>query len=148
MIAVLALAGALSVADPALTPGVVRPLTVEQICATRWGRDERAVTAAMKRETFRRYGLTGRTDPRCSPQRCEVDHRIGREIGGADVLENLAPQPYGGPWNAHDKDRLENRLHVLVCAGSMTLPAAQDALRSDWTGAYVLVFGAVPKSAR
>ena len=37
------------------------------------------------------------------------------ELGGANTSDNLWPQPYDGEWNAHDKDRLENKLHHIVC---------------------------------
>jgi hypothetical protein len=30
----------------------------------------------------------------------------------------------------------ENRLHAVVCAGEMYLPAAQEAIATDWTLAY------------
>lgn len=125
--------------DPQLTPGVVRQLTVEQICATKWGKDARAVTPAMKRQVFRAYGYpAGNRDPRCS---CEIDHLVSRELGGADDVANLWPQSYAGPWNAHLKDRVENRLHVEMCAGRLTLEQAQQMIRDDWTAAYVRYFG-------
>jgi hypothetical protein len=54
------------------------------------GRDLRAVTAAMKRKVFEAYGLIGDTDVACVAdghgRRCEVDHLISRELGGADVV--------------------------------------------------------------
>jgi hypothetical protein len=37
------------------------------------------------------------------------------------------------PLNARVKDRLENRLHALVCAGKLSLPAAQQAIATDYT---------------
>ena len=145
----------LSVADPKLTPGVVRPITIEQVCTTKWGKDHRAVTEGMKLQVFKRYGLSGNQDPRCTPdrngRRCEVDHRISREIGGADDILNLSPQPYGGPWGASDKDRVENELHRRVCLPAtdpafMSLTAAQHALSGDWTVLYRRWFG-IPASA-
>lgn len=45
------------------------------------------------------------------PHGCEVDHLISLELGGANAIENLWPQPFDGKWNAHVKDRLELRLH-------------------------------------
>lgn len=127
--------------DLALTPGVARSdLTVAEICATKWGLDKRAVTAAMKREVFASYGFSGNDDPRCVAdahgQRCEIDHLISRELGGADDVKNLWPEPYGGPWNAHMKDRLENALHREVCAGTTSLEDARSAIAEDWTKAY------------
>lgn len=43
--------------------------------------------------------------------------------------ENLWPQPIK---QARVKDKLENTLHRKVCAGSMTLTAAQHCINSDW----------------
>jgi hypothetical protein len=135
------------VPDRTLTPGVVRPLSVATICHTKWGRDRRHVTAARKKAVFQRYGYTGNDDPRCVPdahgRRCEIDHVLSRELGGADVVENLFPQAYGSqPWNAVRKDRLENRLHRELCAGRLTLPAARALLMPDWRVGYRRYFGA------
>lgn len=118
---------AMSISVPQLTPGVVRPLTKAQICSTAWGKDNRHVTKAMKREVARRYGLKledikARGEGPC----CEMDHQIPREIGGADDVDNLAPQPW---LEAHVKDVRENQLHRAVCRGEITLEAAQDEMR-------------------
>jgi hypothetical protein len=135
-----ALAGDLP--DPELTPGVVRSeLSLPEICSAKWGKDARAVTAAMKREAFRRYGYSGNDDPRCDnansrTQRCEIDHRMPRELGGADDLRNIWPQPYFGTWNAHRKDRLENLIHRKVCARELTLEEGQAIFLGDWTQGY------------
>jgi hypothetical protein len=37
---------------------------------------------------------------------------------------------------AHVKDSLENKLHSLVCAGTVTLKDAQDQISGDWIAAY------------
>lgn len=135
------------VPDHTLTPGVARTdLTLKQVCATKWGKDERAVTAAMKLQVFQAYGLSGNKDKACIPdahgRRCEIDHLISRELGGADDVKNLWPQSYGSkPWNAVLKDKVENRLHVEVCAGHITLSAAQATIRDDWRVAYKQYFG-------
>jgi hypothetical protein len=126
-----------------LTPGLARTdLTLDQICKTKWGKDARAVTAAMKKAVFKAYGLTGNSDSACIPdasgRHCEIDHLISREIGGADDVKNLWPQAYGSqPWNAARKDCVENRLHKEVCAGHITLKQAQDDISSDWTAVYL-----------
>lgn len=133
--------------DPVLTPGVVRDLTLDEICTTRWGRDRRHVTAAMRREAFARYGLRGPTDTACRKdrhgRRFELDHLIPRQLGGADHVDNLFPQCYAGkPWNAVLKDRLENRLHKDVCNGTITLEEAQAGIAKDWRALYRKYFGA------
>lgn len=136
------------VQDRGLTPGVTVPgLTAEKICKTKWGKDARHVTEAMKKQVFESYGYTGNDDPKCSPakgskQRCEIDHLISRELGGADDVKNLWPQPYGTkPWNAHLKDKLENRLHKEMCAGNITLEQAQHAIADDWRVPYRKYYG-------
>lgn len=132
--------------DPDKTPGVTTGLSQAEVCGKKWGRDERHVTDAMKASVFRAYGLAGNADPRCLPdahgKRCEIDHLVSRELGGADDVRNLWPEPYGGPWNAHDKDRIENRLHVEVCTlRTLTLDQAQALIRTDWQAAYRSRFG-------
>jgi hypothetical protein len=75
-------------------------------------------------------------------RRCEIDHLISRELGGADDVRNLWPEAYGtSPRNAVRKDRLENALHKEVCAGGLTLEAAQKAIATDWIAAYQQRFG-------
>src|SRR5574338_450219 len=131
------------VPDSAKTRGVARAgLTQARICGIRWGRDERHVTDAMKQQVFAAYGYSGYDDPRCIPdahgRRCEIDHLISRELGGADEVANLWPQSYGSsPWNAVLKDKLENRLHNEVCAGRLTLASARRMMVTDWREAYV-----------
>lgn len=140
------LAPDLTLPDPQLTPGVATTLTTEEICSRKWGADHRHVTAAMKREVFARYRLTGNGDPACVPdahrRRCEIDHLIARELGGADDVNNLWPQPYGSqPWNAVRKDRVENRLHKEVCARAISLEQAQREIATDYRIPYRRYFG-------
>jgi hypothetical protein len=132
--------------DLQLTPGVARAgLSKKRICEIAWGRDERHVTEAMKREVFGLYGYSGNDDPRCVPagqRHCEIDHLISRELGGADDVRNLWPQAYGtSPWNAVLKDKLENRLHKEICAGRISLKAGRDMLVNDWRKAYRRYYG-------
>ena len=133
------------VPDPAKTPGEVRALTKDQICATKWGKDERLVTAAMKEEVYKAYGvpITARhiTVNGKVSSAFEVDHLISRELGGADSVKNLWPEPYTGPWNAHMKDKLENKLHVEVCAGRVDLAVAQKLISGDWRVPYAKYYG-------
>jgi hypothetical protein len=137
-----------SLPDLTKTPGASRPgLTKSKICSIRWGRDERHVTETMKRQVFADSGYSGYDDPLCVAdshgKRCEIDHLVSRELGGADEIANLWPQSYGGaPWNAHIKVKLENRLHREKCAGRISLAQARALLVSDWRKAYERYFGA------
>lgn len=123
--------------DPDKTPGVADPaLTAEVLCAKKFTtRDVRSVTAAMKREVFQSYGIScGKGKKPCGLW--EIDHEISLELGGANVKENLWPQKYQGVWGARIKDRLENKLHALVCAGEIDLATAQQEISTDWIAAY------------
>lgn len=120
--------------DHAKTPGVTRPLSRHAICTTKWGKDARAVTEAMKRQVAEAYGLprtavVGYGRGPC----CEFDHLISRELGGADDVRNLWPQPWA---EAKQKDRLENKLHALVCSGALPLAQAQHEIATNWQTAY------------
>lgn len=125
--------------DPACTPGTtnpaVTPTTIHQtICVTGWTATVRppvSVTDRIKTERMRAYGVSGQ--PKSA---FELDHLIPLEIGGgtADVA-NLWPEPYTGTQGARVKDSVENRLRAAVCAGTISLAAAQHAIATDWTTA-------------
>ncbi|HEY2327930.1 MAG TPA: HNH endonuclease signature motif containing protein [Gaiellaceae bacterium] len=74
----------------------------------------------------------------------EIDHIIPLELGGSNDIANLYPEPGSGPANYHVKDKLENRLHDLVCGGSMGLAAAHRGIATNWETQYLQVFGAEP----
>ena len=65
-----------------------------------------------------------------------MDHLISLELADSNRLRNLWPEPYDIVWNAHVKDRLENRLHQMVCAGQLDLTIAQQAIAGDWIAGY------------
>ena len=69
----------------------------------------------------------------------EIDHLIPLCLGGADDVSNLWPQPrrtIEPEWNAEAKDRLEAKLCTMVCAGTLEVGAAQEAIARDWVAAY------------
>ncbi len=66
----------------------------------------------------------------------EIDHIIPLELGGSNDIANLYPETGYG-----DKDRLENKAHDLVCAGTLTLRAAQQGIARNWQALYKRVFG-------
>jgi hypothetical protein len=116
----LLLLGQLAV--PTLTPGVVRPLTTAQVCTIRWGLDQRHVSAAARRQVFEAYGV-----PLAQRATRVIDHLVPRELGGRDDVRNLWPQTRA---EAHIKDVEENRLHLAVCAGTVSLADAQQQMRN------------------
>jgi hypothetical protein len=113
----------------ALVVSDVRPLTTAQLCAIHWRTDRRHVTIGMKRIVAAKVGI-----PEAAWPQYEFDHIVPRQLGGADVVENLQLQCCGAtrPGPAHDKDVAENRLTRRVCAGTITLRVAQQQMRT-WT---------------
>jgi hypothetical protein len=127
----LALAGDL---PPKGVTGVTDPsLTKARICAKGFStKTVRSVTEETKAAVYKRDHM----DPKRKPCPCEVDHLKPLELGGANNVKNLWVQSYQGPWNAHDKDRLENRLHKLMCAGKVDQTVALRDIATDWKAAY------------
>lgn len=123
--------------EPRLTPGVARAgVAAADLCPVAHTPALRNVSEAEKNQAYREYGVTPRQGI-CAPAGCEVDHLISLEIGGSNDIGNLWPEPYGGTTcNAHVKDGLENRLHALVCVGTVALVDAQHDIATDWTAAY------------
>ena len=74
----------------------------------------------------------------------EIDHIVSLELGGSNDIVNLFPETLNARPGYRVKDRLENRLHAMVCAGSIGLPAAQRGIAANWQGLYERVFGAAP----
>jgi hypothetical protein len=64
----------------------------------------------------------------------EVDHLVSLELGGNNSVANLWPEISPG---YHEKDEIENRLHDAVCAGSVSLRAAQQEIARDWRHTFV-----------
>jgi hypothetical protein len=118
--------------DPNLTPGAVLPVTAVIICQSGYTKSVRHVDRKTKAQVYREYGIGTH-----QPGRYEVDHLISLGLGGSNDIKNLWPQSFETqPWNAHLKDRLEGRLHKLVCNGDISLLEAQRAVADDWIGAY------------
>jgi len=136
--------------DPSLTPGQALPgVTAEDICQPGYSASVRHVTAAVRRSVFAHYGLDGNHTGYCfGTEGCELDHLVSLELGGSNDESNLWPEPYDGPWNAHVKDKLENRLHRLVCNGGISLSEAQKIEATDWISAYRQYVGEEPVAMR
>lgn len=129
--------------DDKLTPGAIRNVTAEELC-THSTKEVRHTGLATKLAVYRAYKIAARNDPSCTgpSHSCfEIDHRVPLEDGGADVKENLWPQPYDGPWNAHQKDQLENFVHREICAGRMTVEEGQKIFLGNWIENYKLYIG-------
>ena len=119
--------------DPACTPGATNPKVTEDSLATtvckagytKSIRPPKAITGAEKRSNAAAYGYTGPLSE------IEYDHLVPLELGGdPNDPRNLWVEPGASP---NPKDGIESQLHELVCAGIVSLAAAQDAIAADWT---------------
>jgi hypothetical protein len=116
----------------AITPGETRPITLQEVCD--YSKAEvisRDIPLDMQQKVYAAYGIK-------YPQanQFEVDYLITPDLGGTESIRNLWPQPYSVRWNAHVKDKLEERLHELVCGGKLGLATAQHDIAVDWIAAY------------
>jgi hypothetical protein len=119
--------------DSLITPGDTFPGALENICRKGYTKEVRNVSKATKEKVFKLYKITQHKQGEF-----EIDHLIPLTIGGNNNIKNLWPQSYlTEPWNAHKKDRLENRLRRLICTGKITLQEAQYAIAHDWIAAYI-----------
>ena len=125
--------------DRGCTPGVIATRVTQAnirstICTPNYTSSVRPPTSEtnpLKYAAERAYGLDD--DPRI-----EYDHLIALELGGANDVRNLWPEPPTSPAQkstANAKDDVENELHDQVCAGHMTLADAQQRIATDWTTA-------------
>ncbi|QSR86622.1 HNH endonuclease [Candidatus Methylacidiphilum infernorum] len=123
--------------DPQLTPGDTFDVTKEDICVPGYAKRVRDVPPALKRKVYLRYGIL---NP--EPHHYEIDHLIPLGLGGSNSIKNLWPQSYWtSPWNAYLKDKLEYKLHKLVCLGIVDLKEAQQAIATNWIEAYKKYMG-------
>lgn len=128
--------------DPHCTPGALNPQVTQStigstICISGYTssiRPPESITEPEKIASARSYSYTG------SFSTAEFDHLVPLELGGdPNDPANLWIEPNDNPnatSYADSKDRLENRLHSLVCSGQLSLTTAQEAIASNWVTAY------------
>ncbi len=128
--------------DRRCSPGAYSSnLTTAVICSSSFRTSTiRDVPQTEKFQVEREYGIR----PGYYGYTIEIDHIVPLELGGSNAIANLFPEPGSGRANYHVKDRLENELHALVCAGSLTLRRAQQGIAANWETIYKQVFGSAP----
>jgi hypothetical protein len=131
--------------DPSCTPGALNPDVKQStigstICVSGWTatvRPPTSYTNPLKVQQIAQYGYTD-----TSTADYEEDHFIPLELGGAPRdPQNLWPEPRKAATGetASSKDGVETKLKNLVCNGTATLAAAQNALVDDWQTAVSVV---------
>ena len=108
--------------NPTLTPGAASGSVTQvdvgsTICRKGYASEVRSVSTATKHQVFAEYGI-----PKAQQHLYVIDHLIPLEVGGANVPQNLWPEPKA---EAKVKDKEENALHGDVCRGDVTLADAQ-----------------------
>jgi hypothetical protein len=125
--------------DRSLTPGATRRVTVSEVCTMPHEEVVAEVSTPLRLEVFQEYGIVN-----SSGRDYEIDYLITPGLGGVEDIHNLWPEPYASrTWNARVKDALEERLHEMVCAGTIDLPTAQRDIATDWIAAYQKYFHTV-----
>jgi hypothetical protein len=109
-----------------VTPGAHFNAGKATICKTGYSASVRNVPESQKNAVYAAY-----SEKRVSGG-YEVDYLVSLELGGSNVIENLWPEHYYDPWGARTKDRLENKLHQLVCSGAISLATAQRKEAANW----------------
>jgi len=129
--------------DRRCSPGAYyEGLTKPVICSStfRTG-DYRNVPDSEKHAVEQEYGLA----PKPYGSTLEIDHIVSLELGGSNDPANLFPEEAAPtPTGFRVKDKLENKMHDLVCAGQMTLSAARHQIAANWQALYKKVYGVVP----
>ena len=131
--------------DRRCSPGAYySKLTTAVICASTFRTSTiRNVPQSEKFAVEREYGLAAKLYGRT----LEIDHIVSLEFGGSNDIANLYPEEAtlsAGAPGYHVKDKLENKLHDLVCDGTMTLRSVQQQIASNWQALYKKAFGVAP----
>ena len=119
-------------------------LTTAVICASTFRTGPiRNVPESEKFAVEQEYGLAAKH----YGSTLEIDHIVSLELGGSNDIANLYPEKATLPGDApgfHVKDKLENKLHDLVCDGTMTLHNVQRQIAANWQALYKKAFGVAP----
>ena len=113
------------------TPGKAAKVNEAQVCSADFSAAAKPAAKWQRDEALTRYGkrpedFTG-----------DLDLLIPASLGGTTDPDNLWPQPANGELNAEAKNKLEDKLHELVCTEKkLTLKQAQESIKKDWVKAY------------
>ena len=125
--------------DRRCSPGAYySKLTKSVICSSTFRTsDYRNVPTSEKHADEQEYGLA----PKPYGSTLEIDHIVSLELGGSNSVANLFPEEAKPSPGYHVKDKLENKVHNLVCGGQMSLRSAQQQIAANWQALYKKVFG-------
>jgi hypothetical protein len=112
------------------TPGAKGKANDAQVCAADFEASVKPLAKWQRDQALERYGkrpedFTG-----------ELDHLIPISLGGSNDPDNVWPLPANKDMGPEQKRQLDAKLHQMVCDKTITLKAAQDAIKKDWVKAY------------
>ncbi|MDQ6854169.1 MAG: HNH endonuclease [Actinomycetota bacterium] len=121
--------------DTSLTPGAKDDNVTQEnlaltICTPGYTKTITKVSTNTKSKVYVEYKVA-----KSDRSKFTIDHLIPLELGGSNDIRNLWLQRKKGDTGSSPKDRAENRLHSVVCAGTVTLADAQAAIVADWRSA-------------
>ena len=128
--------------DPRCSPGALYSKLTKAVLCSSGFRTSSDPQRARVREV--RRGTRVWDGPRALRGTLEIDHIVSLEIGGSNDIANLFPEKAKPSPGYPVKDKLENRLHAMVCANQMTLRTAQQQIAANWQALYKKVFGVPP----
>lgn len=121
-----------SLPDKDCTPGgIIAAASKDEICQPSYSSSVRNVSESTKEEVFKEYGITSHVTGEY-----EVDHLISLELGGSNDISNLWPEPANPVPGFHEKDKVENYLHTLLCKENKPLKDIQLEISQDWLSVY------------
>lgn len=119
--------------DAACTPGAVfAEATSSQICVPGYTKQVRSVSTKLKKQIYAAYGIA-------YPQPTgsyELDHVIPLALGGSNDASNLFPEAKDPAPGFKEKDVVEVYLYEAMCAGKVSLRAAQAEMAHNWVEVY------------
>jgi len=130
--------------DRTCTPGAVDPAVTQanlsQTLCRKGGYTAAVRPPQLVTDAFKKLARSAYSSPGASSD-YELDHLVPLGLGGASDARNLWPEPNLGDPRQFDqrstggsnaKDGVESRLNRAVCAGQVTLAAAQAAIADNW----------------
>lgn len=117
--------------DPRVTPRNVR----KTICAANYAASMQPAAAYASRIMQRQLARYHAADTDSADY--TLDYVVPIELGGdPDAPSNMWPMPNSQSPGPQEKQRAAAYLHDQVCAGAMSLDAAQHAMLNDWVAVY------------
>jgi len=109
-----------------VTPGVIITIKSGDVCTPGWSLKHRiSLTSKQEKEVLVKYGYSA------NQAVAQWDHYFSLELGGGNTELNI--WPVISLAQAKQKDRLENKLHALVCGKTkLDLQIAQVEERYFW----------------